>query len=343
MLTESQYKEIRDELLESKRPLFLFHDDPDGLTSFLLLYRLVKRGSGMMVKAVPSVDERFIEHARMPAYDKIFITDVAMVKQEFVDAVKKPVIWIDHHQPLDVKNVKYFNPRVSKLSDNYPASYLCYKVSGRAEDLWIAMVGAVGDWTIPEFAAEFAEKYPDLWKDGIEKPDDALFETELGKLIKVFGFVLKGPNSDAIKCVKILSRINDPYEILHQKTPAGKYLFSKYEKINAEYQVVYEKAKESVTEDRFLIYVHKGTQSFSGEISNELLHFHPDKIIITGRERDGEVRMSIRGSGKNLILPALKAALKGVDGYGGGHEYACGAAVKKKDFDKFVEQFKNRF
>ena len=120
-------------------------------------------------------------------------------------------------------------------------------------------------------------------------------------------------------------------------------MFSKYEKINAEYQVVYEKAKESVTEDRFLIYVHKGTQSFSGEISNELLHFHPDKIIITGRERDGEVRMSIRGSGKNLILPALKAALKGVDGYGGGHEYACGAAVKKKDFDKFVEQFKNRF
>ena len=343
MLTESQYNEIRNELLESKRPLFLFHDDPDGLTSFLLLYRLVKRGSGMMVKAVPSVDERFIEHARLPTYDKIFITDVAMVKQEFVDAVKKPVIWIDHHQPLKLNNVKYFNPRVSNVSDNYPASYLCYKVSGRVEDLWIAMAGIVGDWMIPEFAGEFAEKYPDLWGKGVKKPDDALFETELGKLIKVFGFILKGPTSDAVKCVKILTRINDPYEILHQKTPAGKYLFRKYEKINEGYKTVFESAKDAVTEDRFLIHVYKGEQSFSGEISNEILHFYPDKIILIGRERQGEVRMSIRGSGKNLILPALKEALKGVDGYGGGHEYACGAAVKKKDFDRFVEKFKSRF
>ena len=225
MLTEKHYNEIRTELMESKRPLFLFHDDPDGLTSFLLLYRLIKRGSGMMVKAMPSVDERFIEHAGLPAYDKIFITDIAMVKQEFVDAVKKPVIWIDHHQPLKVRNVKYFNPRVSNVKDNYPASYLCYKVSGREEDLWIAMTGIVGDWMIPEFAGEFAEKYPDLWNTKVKKPDDALFETELGKLIKIFSFILKGPTSDAVKCIKILTRINDPYEILEKKTPGGRYLF----------------------------------------------------------------------------------------------------------------------
>ena len=78
-------------------------------------------------------------------------------------------------------------------------------------------------------------------------------------------------------------------------------------------------------------------------VANELLHFHPDKVIIVGRERDGEVRMSLRGSGDNVILPKLKKALESVNGYGGGHEYACGAAVKKDDFPKFAEDFKKLF
>jgi len=343
MLNSKQFDEIRKELLDAERPLFLFHDDPDGLTSFLLLYKMVERGSGMMVKAVPKVDERFVTTAKQPEYDKIFIMHVAMVEQSFVDSVKKPIIWIDHHQPLKLKNVKYFNPRSSNIKDNHPASYLCYKVSQRKEDLWIAMTGIVGDWFIPEFANEFAEKYPDLWSSNVKKPDDALFETRLGTLIKIFNFSLKGTTSDAIKCIKILTRIDSPYEILDQTTPSGKYLYKKYEKINEAYETVYKEAKKAVTKEKFVIHTYRGKQSFSGEISNELIHFYPNKVVVVGRIKDGEVRMSLRGSGKNIILPRLQEALKGVDGYGGGHEYACGAAVKKEDFDKFVEQFKNQF
>ncbi len=343
MLTEKQYDDIRNELLSSSNPLFLFHDDPDGLTSFLLLYNLVKNGTGMMVKAVPKVDERFVRKASEDSYDKIFIMDIAMVEQSFVDAVKKPVIWIDHHQPLQVENVKYFNPRVGSISDNYPASYLCYKVSQRKEDLWIAMTGVVGDWMIPEFAPEFAKKYPDLWNSGVEKPDDALFETRLGTLIKIFSFALKGTTSDAVKCMRMLTRIKDPYEILDQKTPAGEYLFEKYEKINREYRKIYESAKKEVGKGKFVVYTYVGEQSLSGEAANELLHFYPDKVVIIGRRRDGEVRMSLRGSGKNLILPRLKKALEGIDGYGGGHEFACGSAVKEHDFERFIENFKGQF
>src|SRR3989338_5636141 len=170
-----------------------------------------------------------------------------------------------------------------------------------------------------------------------------MYETKLGELIKIFSFVLKGPVSDAVKCVKILTRINDPYEILGQKTAAGKYLYKKYEKINSEYRKIYENAKKEVAEDMFVIHTYRGEQSFSSEVANELLHFYPDKVIVVGREREGEVRMSLRGSGKNLILPRLKKALEGVSGYGGGHEYACGAAVKIEDFPRFVEQLKGQF
>ncbi len=343
MLTEKQYGEIRSELLSSSNPLFLFHDDPDGLTSFLLLYNLVRNGTGMMVKAVPKVDERFVRKASDESYDKIFVMDLAIVEQSFVDAVKKPVIWIDHHQPLEVKGTRYFNPRVGNIKDNYPASYLCYRVSQRKEDLWIAMTGIVGDWMIPEFAGEFANKYPDLWSSKVKKPDDALFETRLGTLIKIFSFALKGTTSDAVKCMRMLTRIVDPYEILDQKTPAGKYLFKKYEKIDRDYREIYESAKKEVTRSKFVVYTYSGEQSLSGEAANELLHFYPDKVIVIGRRRDGEVRMSLRGSGKNIILPRLKKALEGIDGYGGGHEYACGGAVKEHDFERFMENFKGQF
>jgi nanoRNase/pAp phosphatase (c-di-AMP/oligoRNAs hydrolase) len=32
-------------------------------------------------------------------------------------------------------------------------------------------------------------------------------------------------------------------------------------------------------------------------------------------------------------------ALEGLEGFGGGHEKACGANIKLKDFDMFVERF----
>ena len=343
MLTENDYEEIRAELKSSQRPLFLFHDDPDGLTSFLLLYKMVSRGNGMMVKSVPRVDDRFLRAGQNPVYDKIFISDIALVEQSFIDQVGKPIVWIDHHPPLERKRVKYFNPRLSDPGDNYPASYVCYKVNGDPENLWIAMVGVVGDWMIPEFSEEFGKRYPDLWADGIKTPNQAMYDTRLGVLIKLFSFVLKGPVSDGMRCVKILTRIKDPYEILEQKTPGARYLYKKFERINADYVKALAFAKKSVSGSRFAISVYEAETAYSSEVANEMLHMNPDKVILVGREKDGEIRMSLRGSGNNVILPRLKEALAEVDGFGGGHEYACGASVKKERFDEFVESLKKKF
>ena len=48
--------------------------------------------------------------------------------------------------------------------------------------------------------------------------------------------------------------------------------------------------------------------------------------------------MSIRSP--KLLPAALSKSLEGIEGYGGGHEYACGAAVKKKDFKMFIDNLK---
>ena len=47
--------------------------------------------------------------------------------------------------------------------------------------------------------------------------------------------------------------------------------------------------------------------------------------------------MSLRSSKINL-RKILEKALINVEGYGGGHEFACGANVKKRDFDVFLDQ-----
>ena len=49
MLTAKQIKFIREELATAKNPLFFYDDDPDGLCSFLLFYKIHREGKGVIV------------------------------------------------------------------------------------------------------------------------------------------------------------------------------------------------------------------------------------------------------------------------------------------------------
>jgi len=337
-LTEEQINEIRTELETSFRPLFFFDDDPDGLCSFLLLYRKIREGKGIVVKSSPELDEKFLKQVHEYQPDKIFILDKPMVKQEFIDGAKIKIVWIDHHEPVNMKNVKYYNPRVNDDKDNRPTSYWCYKIAD--DDLWIAMVGILGDWFLPVFSQEFTKLYPRLLPEDIKKPEKALFETEMGKLVRIFSFILKGKTQDVLKYIKILTRIDNPEEILMQTTSQGKFIYKKYEKTNKQYEEILKDVK--VTEDKIILYIYKDDKmSFTADLSNELLYKYPDRIIIVGREKSGEVKCSLRST--NIKLPIIiKNALKDVEGYGGGHEFASGACIKKKDFEQFIDNIRKQ-
>lgn len=329
---------IRKELDEAKNPLYFFHDDADGLCSFLLLYRYVKEGHGIIVKTNPSVDEKFLRKVEEYDPDKIFITDLAIVEQEFIDQAKRNIIWIDHHTPLKRENILYFNPRIKDKDKNIPASKLCYDVVKK--DLWIATCGAVADWHWPDFIEDFKKMYPKLLPKDIDDPETALFETELGRLISIISFCLKGHTKQIMRAIKVFTRIKDPYEILEQKTPQGKFIYRFSQKYIEDYHRLLNQAIKAETKDNIKKFIYTSKDiSFTKDISNEMLHRFSKNIIIIGREKSEEIKMSIRS--KTAQIPKiLEKALEGVEGYGGGHEYACGANVAKKDFDKFLEQFK---
>lgn len=339
MLTPQDYSEIKAELDDCYRPIYIYDDDTDGLACFLLFYRYVKEGKGIVLKAHPNVDLKFIEKVQDYQPDKIFIMDIPKVEQEFIDKAKTKIIWLDHHEPVERKKVKYYNSMLKEPKDNLPTAYHCYQAI--KEDLWIASLGIIGDWCLPEdIQKQLSEKYPDLLPPDIKDPGKAMFETKIGKLTQIYEFCLKGKTSDVNKLVKVLTRIDDPHEILAGETPRAKLILNHYNKILKEFEELKKEIK--VTKSPIAIYhYHSGKMSLSGELANYVLYKYPDKFTIIAREKNDEMKCSFR-SRRHNVKDVLAKALIGIDGYGGGHPSACGGVIKKQDWERFLENIRKQ-
>lgn len=336
MIPQEQLDLIEKYLVESENPLFFYHDDPDGVSSYLLLKKYIDRGYGVILKTTPNLSEEYVRKVQEYTPDKVFVLDMPIIDQEFIDKVNVPIIWIDHHPPIKRQGAKYFNPRLKNPRDSRSASYWCYKITN--QNKWIAALGIIGDWQVPDFLKELKKEYPDLITEKTQPK--LLFKTKFGRLCKIVTFLLKGRISTVKKNINALLKINSPYDLLEGKTTDGKYLLKQITKIEKEYNELLEQAVNLKTEDDFLIFVYPSKKtSFTGELSNELLFKFPKKYVIVGREKDDRIKMGLRSS-KKPIQKALEKALVGIDGYGGGHEKACGANVAKEDFNQFIENFK---
>ena len=338
MLTTAQITLLQEELKNAKNPLFLYDSDADGLCSFLLLYRIHREGKGIRVTDASKIDEQLARKVTEINPDKIFVLDIPVLDQRFVDIVKVPIFWIDHHRPQEIKNVRYFNPRIKDPDAYVPTSRMAYQVSQNQDDLWIATAGCLADWYLPDFIGDFIDKYPGLLP---EKEDltTTLYKRQVGKLVKLFFFLQKGPSSDVRKSINILSKIKSPFEIFDQETAQGKFLFKRFEKVNAKYEEVLAQAKKNVNKGRIVLFTYNSSQwSFTANIANELSALCPKKVIIIAREKSGSMKCSIRA--QFPIAGALEKALVGIEGYGGGHPNAFGAVIKTEDWPRFLENFK---
>jgi single-stranded DNA-specific DHH superfamily exonuclease len=341
MLSAKEVSQLKDALENCKHPIFFFHDDPDGLASFLLFYRKLKEGKGYCVKAFPHITADFARKVEEYGADAVFVLDIAMVDQEFIDAVKVPVYWVDHHAPVQRENVKYYNPRPG--GESVPASVLCWQAvcEERPQDLWIAITGAIGDWYWPKFAKELQEQMPGFLPPEIKDVQEALFNSPLGQMVKAFSFNLKGPTSEVNKSIKILTRLENPDEVLKQTTARGRLIHKKFTFINSTYEKMLEAILKRPSKDRLLVHTYSHDElSLTKDLANELLYRFKDKVIVLGREKSGEVRCSLRAPADIQIDKALEKALVGVQGYGGGHEQACGAGIKQEDFERFIENLR---
>ncbi len=336
------YEKLKDAVLHAKKPLLFFDDDPDGLCAYLTLKRANGEAKGIILKSRPLLDERFLPKVSEYEPDSVFVLDIANISEVFVENVQVPIHWIDHHGNADPPTgVHYYNPRREKKPQNICTTALCYNAVGGK--IWIAAVGMVADWMIiPAITKAFRKEYPQLLPTSIKKPEQALYESDVGKLVRIFSFVIKGETKHVHTMIHTLSNIEEPQEILEQTTPAGKAVYDRFIEINAEYEPILSRALSCYKkDDPILEFLYPDTRSsFTSDLSNELLYRHPDKVIIVGRKKDGEYRMSLRNAGRKKINEILPRCLAGLTGYGGGHEHAVGCSVAVNDYPEFVSRLK---
>ncbi|HLC74308.1 MAG TPA: DHHA1 domain-containing protein [Candidatus Nanoarchaeia archaeon] len=346
ILPKKQLDELRTALKSAKKPLFFYDSDADGLCSFLVLYRLYREGKGIIVKSTSYLDKNWVNQAEKYQPDAVFILDMPCVEQNFIDGVhsslgKIPIYWIDHHTPLDRASVKYFNPRIKKSDAYIPTTRIAYEIvkTESKNDMWIAAIGCVADWYVPDFKRELI-KYPSLLPSSTTEPEVAMFDTVAGKLARIVSFILKGKTNEVLKCINALIEIKSPEELLNTSTAAARKVMDYYGKVNKNYEPILADALKTTPEDGLLLFRYDEDRwSFSSDLSNEVAHHFPTCIILIARRKNDEYKCSLR-SRKIPIAPVLQKALVGVRGRGGGHEYACGAVINVDDFDRFVGNFK---
>ena len=150
---------------------------------------------------------------------------------------------------------------------------------------------------------------------------------------------------DVKKCIDILTKINDPYEILNKTTPRGKYIYERFAKFNKEYEAILKDAMQNsiVTKNMVLYTYSRAETSFTGVLCNELIYRFKDKVVIVAREKNDSFRISLRSyyKSKIIISKITEKAKIGLKAQVGGHEHACGGEVYKEDFKEFIDRLEH--
>mgnify|MGYP001566873165 CR=1 FL=1 len=336
MLDRKELDKIRELLEKSQNPLFLFDNDADGLCSFLILQRAIGRGKGLHIKSFPELEKQYLRKIEELNPDAVFILDKPRISEEFIKGViakNLPLIIIDHHAiefNFKDENLYYFNSAPS----SEPVTYLCYKVFERKQDQWVAMIGCIGDVYMPDFAPKFAEEYPELFNVKYNA-FDAMYTTEIGKIVKMLNFGLKDTTTNVVKLIKFLIKANSAHDILEENANT-KQLHFRYRQIDKLYNRLIEKALAENKNSKLLFFSYAGEMSMSAELSNELYFKNKNKLVVVAFRKHDRANISVRGkNAKRITLEAIKNIERAS---GGGHEVACGAQVPIDKLDEFKKK-----
>ena len=344
MLTEKENLEIREYLQNASAPLFYFDNDQDGCASYLLLRRFIGKGAGIPVKTSP-LDMDYFRRVDEFDPDVVFILDQPTVSLEFFDKLNERgivIVWIDHHEN-NIEEippyVHYYNPLYSETHTNVPVTSICYDITSKKDDIWLAVVGCIADRYMPVFYDEFIKKYPDM---GVEAKDPfkVFYGSSIGTISRMIGTGLKDRTTNVVKMMRFLSSVKTPYEILEEKRE-NHTMHKRFEDIDSKFKRLIDKAKNCVDDSDILVFKYSGETSMSADIANKLSYLYPKKNIVVAYVKGVRVNLSIRGSGiKEKALVAIKDLPHATCG---GHDDAVGAQLDENQLDEFLEKLRKEF
>ncbi|MFT4310317.1 MAG: DHH family phosphoesterase [Candidatus Woesearchaeota archaeon] len=321
------------------KSVVFFDDDVDGLCSYLQWFHFYKQVKGVMLKHSPTLNISYLRY--VVNCQQVCVFDKPGIDPEFVAQCPVPIVWIDHHPPNQrFDTVETINPVLTGTTP-YPTSYWVYLKTDK-QYAWLACLGIISDWQWEqEVCAVMQEQYPSLMTQ--QSAPALLFDAPLGTCVQIMLFNLKGKHEEVKKSLRCLEKIQSPLELLEQSSAPAVFLYKRYKSMKKQYDVLWQQAQCCVSDDPVMLFMYtQANTSFTAWLSNELVYRNPQKLVIIARLSNGEYKCSLRALHVD-VRRMLQTALENVQGYGGGHEHACGACVAEHDFERFVGSLRETF
>lgn len=369
---------IRKTIDKSLNPIMFFDTDTDGSTSYLQIKRNFPKVKGYPMDKDLKRQKKLIYNYVKPETDLIIIFDVPFLYDEFLEKIKsKKIIWADHHPTNLQSQIKQFdiihlNPLNYDLNDNRPSCFLANKVAGKFNNLDLLTVGSVSDFFLLDNISKLYLKDKKIFNmifNGIDenkkkeiftflrdykfndkrvnkKKESFIrylsYGTNLKNIKNFFDFICKFEiDGQSEKAFRVIEKMKLEH-IISSINSGQKFPFDEFALKMKEYKKDLDKALD-FGEKEIYFYEYVGKQSFAKTLSEELnFKFKKSKVVAVSFRKEGKDWHSISIRSRTIqINDLVQEALKGLEGRGGGHPLAAGAAVHKKDFSKFKVKFLN--
>jgi len=333
-----------EDIRKKDEVIIIFHNDADGICAATILNRFIHRRTekkALLISQPMPVDANLLEKIKTTVPTKIIITDLAIDQQK--DMVRKiagisETLIIDHHiisNNMNNSKIVHYNPRFTKPKIYQSASYLCYKICGKIDnmekELWLALVGTIADYNL--------EDSEDLIKEGKNKykfkdPKKSVF-SEIGNYV----FSTKATRElSPEKIADVFFETEDADKLGESKN--GKRMLDSNQIIQSEINSITSEAEKNMEKQGEVFFVEvKPKHNVRSPISTIISEKHRKKLVIIYEKTGGKVKVSARNQDKNLnVGKVFDKAMKGIKGSAGGHEAAGGAIVPEKDWEEFKQK-----
>jgi single-stranded DNA-specific DHH superfamily exonuclease len=377
--TKNKIEILKELINNSKNAIMFFDTDTDGSNSYIMLkkeFPQIKKGyplskeEDLQKEACKKITEKV---------DLILFFDTPRLIEDFFEnSNNKNIIWVDHHVPRNqnllekYKNITFLNPLDFDKKDHRCSAYWAWKISGeKKEDLFYLVMAFISDfYLLPEIIDlynfsinDFNLLFPKLDENKRNQIFDFIinsdfrddepsnkkeeyikyltYETSIIDFKYFFDLIFKIEKENAIKTIKFVLKLTPIEFKLEIENPKSIY-FEEYYKIVLELRKIIKKI-DKIQENDFIYFHHKnGSFSFNRQISEYLSYKRKATLIMSSYQKDTSNYISCSLRSKKIDLNNLiDKSIKNLEGQGGGHKFAAGCIISKKDFPVFLKNIKN--
>lgn len=339
-------------LKKEDRIAILHHTDPDGITSGVIINKIIKKviGKEVSLKINQKPDEIFITKETLKLLkknrvNKFIVTDLSIdqYKDNILKEVTKfaEIFILDHHKlyrDLNSDKITHVKPQlVFKKVD--PSAYCAAKFAldlgsriVKVDELdWIAAIGMIGDQVINKWKT-FKKKVFSRYKI---KDKKNIFDTSIGKVTETIFFTEAYDTKKIGECFERINSAKNFKTVLDSKLKD--YRKKVENEINYWKNNVLKFAEFYPKQELIFDYI-KPRYAIKSAISSVISNKYPNKTIIIAQDMKNDfIQLSVRRMDKKIAVnELLEKVLKNFhSANGGGHINSAGGRIRKEDLYKF--------